>query len=57
MVEDEITTEENDWDPNFVKELNRRSRQRKRPVYDIQVTDGYRIKGAGKQSNALHIVI
>jgi hypothetical protein len=27
MVEDEITTEENDWDPDFVKELNRCSRQ------------------------------
>ena len=27
MVEDEIATEENNWDPNFIKELNRRSRQ------------------------------
>ena len=27
MVEDEINTAENDWDKNFVKELNRRSRQ------------------------------
>lgn len=27
MVEDEITTGENNWDANFIKELNRRSRQ------------------------------
>ena len=26
MVEDEINTAENDWDKNFVKEINRRSR-------------------------------
>lgn len=27
MVEDEISTAENDWSENFLKELNRRSRQ------------------------------
>jgi hypothetical protein len=27
MVEDEITTTENDWDKDFIKELNRRSQQ------------------------------
>ena len=27
IVEDEISTAENDWDKNFLKELNRRSRQ------------------------------
>ena len=27
MVEDEIITGENNWDANFIKELNRRSRQ------------------------------
>ena len=26
MVEDEINTAENDWDKNFVKEIDRRSR-------------------------------
>ena len=26
MVEDEINTAENDWDKNFVKEINRRSK-------------------------------
>ena len=26
MVEDEINTAENEWDKNFVKEINRRSR-------------------------------
>jgi hypothetical protein len=30
MVEDEINTAENDWDKNFVKELNRRSKQFKK---------------------------
>jgi hypothetical protein len=27
MVEDDISTAENDWDKDFIKELNRRSRQ------------------------------
>jgi hypothetical protein len=27
IVEDEISTAENDWDKDFLKELNRRSRQ------------------------------
>ena len=30
MVEDEINTAENDWDKNFVKEINRRSRDFKK---------------------------
>jgi hypothetical protein len=30
MLEDEINTAENDWDKNFVKELNRRSKQFKK---------------------------
>ena len=30
IVEDEISTAENDWDKDFLKELNRRSRQFKK---------------------------
>ena len=33
MVEDEINTAENDWDKNFVKEINRRSRDFKNGKY------------------------
>ena len=53
MVEDEISTSENDWDEDFIKELERRSKSfanGKTKTYSWEETKSAAIKSAKNKS-------